>query len=352
MRNITRPHFAPHRFCASLVLVTALVPAAPAVAQEELPSVVVAQVTRVDFPLTVEALGTARANESVTVRPKVAETVTAIRFEEGEYVKAGQVLVELEDAQARAAVAAAKAALIDSEAKYERNQELFKTDVVSESEVETSAARRDADRAALDAAEARLSDTVVRAPFAGRVGLRRVSLGSLVSPQTIITTLDDTDTIKLDFDVPETVLGSIERGLPVVAKSAAWPEEIFEGLVASVDTRVDPVSRTLTIRALIPNPTHLLRPGMFLTVELLRRDVTALMIPEQCIVPEQSKQFVLVVDGEGVVSQREIRVGRRRPGQVEVLEGVSEGELVIAEGTQKARDGSRVSVVRQLEATP
>lgn len=340
------------RVMPALAVALCACPTPPALAQGELPSVIVAQVTRVAFPLTVEALGTARANESVTVRPKITETVTAIRFEEGEYVKAGQVLVELEDAEARAAVAAAKAALIDSEAKYERNQQLFKTDVVSESEVETSAARRDADRAALDAAEARLADTVVRAPFAGRVGLRRVSLGSLVSPQTVITTLDDTDTIKLDFDVPETVLGRIERGLPVVARSAAWRDEIFEGSVASVDTRVDPVSRTLTVRALVPNPDHLLRPGMFLTVELLRRDVTALMIPEQCIVPEQSKQFVLVVGGEGVVSRREIQVGRRRPGQVEVLAGVEAGDLVIAEGTQKVRDGSRVNVIRQLEVTP
>lgn len=319
---------------------------------QELPGVVVAPVTRIDFPLTVEALGTARANESVDVRPKVTERVTAIRFEEGQYVRAGKVLVELEDAEARAAVAAAKAALLDSQSKYERTQELFKSDLVPESQVESSQARRDADRAALEAAEARLADTVVRAPFAGRVGLRRVSLGSLVAPSMVITTLDDTDTIKLDFDVPETALSHLATGLQVVARSAAWPDVTFEGAVVSIDTRVDPVSRTLTVRASLPNPKHLLRPGMFLTVELLRRDVTALMIPEQAIVPEQSRQYVLVVDGEGVVSKREVRTGRRRPGQVEIVEGVEAGEFVVAEGTQKARPGSRVQVIKQLQVAP
>jgi len=325
---------------------------APTAGAQELPGVVVAPVTRVEFPLTVEALGTARANESVDIRPKVTETVTAIRFEEGQFVRAAQVLIELEDASERAAVEAARATLLDSQSKYKRNQELFQSDLVSESQVETSEARRDADRAALEAAEARLSDTVVRAPFAGRVGLRRVSLGSLVAPSTVITTLDDTDTIKLDFDVPETALSHLVTGLQVIARSAAWPDVTFEGTVASIDTRVDPVSRTLTVRALMPNPEHLLRPGMFLTVELLRRDVTALMIPEQAIVPEQSRQYVLVVDDEGVVSKREVRTGRRRPGRVEVVEGVAAGELVIVEGTQKAQSGSRVRVLKQLVVEP
>jgi membrane fusion protein (multidrug efflux system) len=335
----------------SVAAAACLMSAASTPAQDA-PGVVVAPVTRIAFPLKVEALGTARANESVEIRPKITETVTAIRFEEGEYVKARQVLIELEDAEARAAVAAARAALLDSESKYQRAQELFESDLIPESQVESAAAQRDADQAALDAAEAGLADTVVRAPFAGRVGLRRVSLGSLVAPSTVITTLDDTDTIKLDFDVPETALGLVATELPVVAHSAAWPDEDFEGTVASIDTRVDPVSRTLTVRALLPNREHLLRPGMFLTVELLRRDVTALMIPEQSIVPEQSRQFVLVVDDEGVVSKHEVRIGRRRPGQVEVLDGVEEGELVVVEGTQKARPGSRVRVIEQLEVTP
>jgi len=312
--------------------------------------VIVAPAARVAFPLTVEAIGTARANEAVEIRPQVAQTVRRIAFDEGQEVEKGAVLVELDDAEALASVASAKASLVDAESRWRRGQELFRSDLTSESELETLEARRDAARAALDAAEAKLAETVVRAPFAGRVGLRRVSLGALVGPSVVITTLDDTDPIKLDFDVPETALGRLAIGLPVEARSAAWPDTTFHGKVSSIDTRVDPVSRTVTVRALVANSGRLLRPGMFLTVRLLRREVTALVVPEQAIVPEQSEQFVLVVDDGGTVEKRRVSVGRRRPGHVEILAGLSEGELVIAEGTQKARPGSTVEISGRIEA--
>jgi membrane fusion protein (multidrug efflux system) len=288
----------------------------------------------------------------VEIRAQVSETVRRIAFEEGQSVRAGDVLVELNDAQALAAVASAKATLVDAEQRFHRAQELFNSELTSASDLETLEARRDAGRAALDAAEARLAETVVRAPFAGRVGLRRVSLGALVGPSVVITTLDDTDPVNVDFDVPETALGRLADGLPVEALSAAWPDSTFHGTVASIDTRVDPVSRTVKVRARVPNAAGLLRPGMFLTVKLLHRDVTALVIPEQAIVPEQSEQYVLVVLDEGKVERRRVATGRRRPGQVEILSGVDEGELVIAEGTQKARAGDTVEIVGRIEMTP
>jgi membrane fusion protein (multidrug efflux system) len=238
---------------------------------------------------------------------------------------------------------------VDAESRFRRAQELFRSELTSASDLETLEARRDASRAALDAAEARLAATSVRAPVAGRLGLRRVSAGALVGPSIVITTLDDTDPIKLDFDVPETALGRLAADLPIEARSAAWPDTTFDGSVTTIDTRVDPVSRTVTVRARVENPRGLLRPGMFLTVRLLRRDVTALVVPEQAIVPERSEQFVFVVGGEEIVEKRRVSTGRRRPGQVEVLEGLTEGELVIAEGTQKARDGEKVEIVGRLD---
>jgi len=189
---------------------------------------------------------------------------------------------------------------------------------------------------------------VIRAPFAGRVGLRRVSPGSYVTPNTVITTLDDTDVMKLDFDVPETALSRLGHGLPVVAHSAAWPDEAFEGQVDTIDTRVDPVSRTVTVRALLDNASGRLRPGMFLTATLLRQDVTALVVPEQALVPEQSTQYVLVVGAGGVVEKRRVETGRRRPGQVEIRSGLAAGEVVIAEGTQKATAGEPVRIVGEI----
>jgi len=312
--------------------------------QQSAPGVIVNAATIKPFPLSAEALGNARANEAVDIRPEITAAVTEILFAEGQRVEKGEVLLKLHDSEPLADLAAAKAALVDSESQYRRSNELFKTQVVSESQLEQLEAKRDADRAAVHAAEARLAQTVIRAPFSGQLGLRRISAGSIVSPSTIITTLDDTSQIKLDFNVPEVFLARLERGLTVSARSAAWPELRFSGKVASIDTRVDPVSRTIIVRALLPNEDMRLRPGMFLTVSLLKEDVQSLMIPEQAIVPERSRQFVMVVGQNQLVDMREIKTGRRRPGEVEVLEGLSPGELVIVEGTQKARPGQPVTI--------
>ena len=311
----------------------------------EAPGVVVEAAQVKPFPLSAEALGNARANEAVDIRPQITAVVTAIEFEEGQAVEKGEVLVRLESSEPLADLAAARAALVESQSQYRRSEELYRTRVVSESELEQLAAQRDADEAAVEAAQARLDQTVIRAPFSGQLGLRRVSVGSVVSPATVITTLDDTSRIKLDFDVPEVFLAQLQPGLSVTARSAAWPSATFTGRVASVDTRVDPVSRTITVRALMPNENGRLRPGMFLTVTLLKEDVEALVVPEEAIVPERSQQFVFVV-GEGeVVQRREVRSGRRRPGEVEILEGLAEGDRVITEGTQKVRDGAVVRIV-------
>lgn len=307
--------------------------------------VVIATASIEPFPLSAEALGNARANEAVNIRPEITAAITSIEFEEGQVVQKDEVMVRLESSEPLADIAAARAALVDSESQYRRSSELYETRVVSESELEQLAARRDADQAAVNAAQSRLNHTVIRAPFSGQLGLRRVSLGSIVGPTTVITTLDDTSQIKLDFDVPEVFLSRLKTGLAVVARSAAWPDTSFEGQVVSIDTRVDPVSRTVTVRALLPNDDGRLRPGMFLTVTLLKDDVVALMVPEQAIVPERSKQFVFVVGEGNVVEKREVRSGRRRPGEVEILDGLEEGERVITEGTQKVRSGSVVDAV-------
>jgi membrane fusion protein (multidrug efflux system) len=340
------------RAAASLLLATAVASEAraqPASGPGAPPGVVVAEARVVTFPLSVEGLGTARARESIEVRPAISERITEIRFEEGQRVEVGDVLVVLESRELRAAVASARAAVVESEGNLRRARKLRATNALSAAELEAREARRDADRAALDAAQARLAQASVRAPFAGRLGLRRVSPGSFVTPDTVITTLDDTATIKLDFDVPETSLSRLAEGLPVRARSAAWPERPFEGTVASIDTRVDPVSRTITVRALVDNADGRLRPGMFLTVSLLREDVTALVVPEQAIVPSQSTQSVWVVGPGGEVERRVVRTGRRRPGQVAIESGLSPGELVIAEGTQKVVPGARVEILGRIE---
>ena len=247
----------------------------------------------------------------------------------------------MEDSEARANLAEATAALVESRSQYDRSRELFATRAVSQSSLDELAALVQANEARVGAARARLDDYVVRAPFAGRVGLRRISPGSLVSPGELVTTLDDATTIKLDFSVPETFLASISNGMEIVAESAAYPETPFAGRVSSIDTRVDPITRSVAVRARLPNQSGLLKPGMFLTVTLIQNQGEVVAVPEEALVPEQARQYVFIAVG-AVAERRQIVIGRRQPGWAEVISGVVPGERVIVEGTQKVRDGTAI----------
>jgi membrane fusion protein (multidrug efflux system) len=311
--------------------------------------VVAAAASKEKVSLEVEALGTAKANESVDVTAKVSNLVTAIRFAEGQQVRKGEVLVELDGEQARADLAVANAALTESTSQLKRSRELYATKVLSDQQIEQIEATYAANQARVAAARSRLSDTVIRAPFDGRVGLRRVSVGSLVAPGTVITTLDDTRTIKLDFTVPERVVAAMQAGLVLEATSVAYPGQRFSGTVSSVDSRVDPSTRSVTVRALVPNAQGLLKPGMFMNVRLARGDVEVLVVPEESLVPEQGDVFVYVVQ-DGKAAKRKIVAGNRTVGSVQVTSGLQAGELVVIEGTQKLRDGANVTLVESAAA--
>jgi membrane fusion protein (multidrug efflux system) len=322
--------------------------ASPSFSQMPL-AVVAVPVREARLTLEAEALGTARANESVDVTAKTSNLVATVRFAEGQQVRRGQVLVELDGREAQAELAIAEAALSESRSQFNRSRELYTTQALSEAQLEQIEATLKANEARVAFARSRLSDTVISAPFAGRVGLRRVSVGSLVNPGTLITTLDDTSKIKLDFTIPETLLSSVEAGREIVARSVAWPGEDFAGKVASVDSRVDPTTRSVTVRALLPNERGMLKPGMFLTVRLARGSSNALLVPEQSLVPEQGNVFVYVVRDDNRVEKRQVRTGERRVGEVQIVAGVAVGEQVVTEGTQKLRDGAPVTV--QVEPT-
>jgi membrane fusion protein (multidrug efflux system) len=288
-----------------------------------------------------KALGTARANEAVEITAKTSNIVAAVRFRDGERVSKGAVLVELDSAQARADLAAANAALTESNSQYQRAQELLPTQSLSKSQFDQIVAARAANAARVDAARARLEDTVIRAPFTGRVGLRRVSVGGFISPGAVITTLDDTSIIKVDFAVPENNLTALRAGLTVSVTSVAYPGRVFRGKVASIDSRVDATSRSVQVRAELPNTDGALKPGMFLNVDLLRDERRAIVIPEESIVPDQNRQFVFVVK-DGQAEKREVRTGLRRPGSIEVISGLAVGERIVVEGTVKLRESGPV----------
>jgi membrane fusion protein (multidrug efflux system) len=309
-------------------------------------SVIVAHPQLKNFAEKVEALGTVRANESVDLTAKVAGRVAAIKFREGQQVHAGDVLIELDSDEARADLAAAQAAASESRSQFKRSQELFQTHVLSEAQLDQLQATVLSNDAKVQAARSRLNDRIISAPFAGRVGLRNVSLGGLVNPGTVITTLDDTSVVKLDFSVPEVFLAQVKTGLQIQARTSAYADRLFTGRVASVDTRVDPVSRAVTVRALIDNKDGSLKPGMFMTVQLVRPEGKALFIPEQAIVPEGEEKYVFTVK-DGKASRVAVSTGRRRPGEVEILEGLKPDDVVVIEGTQKVHDGAAVKAASQ-----
>lgn len=309
--------------------------------------VTVAHAVRKAFAHEIEAQGTIRANESVDITAKVAERVAAIKFAEGQQVRKGQVLVVLDSSEARADLAAAQAAERDSRSQYRRSQELFQMHALSEAQLDQLQATMLANAARVVAAQSRVNDRIITAPFGGRVGLRAVSVGGLVNPGAVITTLDDLSVVKLDFSLPELYLATLRPGQKVAARSSTYPDEAFVGRVSSIATRVDPVTRAVDVRALIDNPDGRLRPGMFLTLTVRQSDGDALMVPEQAIVPENNNHFVFVIDG-GRAHKRQVTIGRRRPGEVEILKGLTTDENIVVDGTVNVSDGSTVRV--QAEA--
>lgn len=294
----------------------------------------------------IQALGTARANESVEIISRVSSLVTKIAFAEGQLVEQGQLLIELENSEIRAGLAVALAALSESRSIYNRSKSLVSTQAISASNLDQLQAAMQVDEATVEAARARLNNTSIRAPFSGRVGLRRISPGSFVDNSTVITTLDDTSTIKLDFSIPETFLPVVSVGMHIVARSTVYPDTLFFGKVASIDTRLDPVTRAVQIRAHLPNVDDLLKPGMFLTVDLQRDRGDVLAVPEEAIVPERGEQFVYLAK-DGTAVKRKVTIGRRSPGWVVILTGIVAGDTVITEGTHKLHDGSHIDVLRR-----
>ncbi|MBT8099895.1 MAG: efflux RND transporter periplasmic adaptor subunit [Gammaproteobacteria bacterium] len=298
----------------------------------------------------IQALGTARANESIEIQPRISSLVERIEFEEGELVNRGDLLVELENNEILAGLRVAEASLSESLSLYNRSKSLADSQAISASSLEQLLAQVQVDEAQVSAAKARLANTVIRAPFSGNVGLRHVSPGSFVDSSTIITTLDDLSVIKLDFTVPEAFLTVLKNGMQIEAHSLVYPDRTFGGTVASIDTRLDPVTRAVQVRAIIPNDDRALRPGMFMSVDLQRDRGEVLLAPEQAIVPEGSQQFVFVVS-DGVAEKRTVQLGRRVPGFVVVNAGLSPGEAVVTEGSHKIHDGSTVEVMQHAAAS-
>jgi membrane fusion protein (multidrug efflux system) len=310
-------------------------------AAQQAPLVTAAVVSRDQVYDVVEALGTTQANESVTLTAKVSDTVRRVNFEDGDYVEKGSVLIELTNQEEEAALAEARANLDDAQNQLRRLEDLSNRGLSAVQQLDIAKSRADAMQAQMNRVVARLKDRIVLAPFSGLLGFRSVSPGTLVTPSTTITSIDDISTIKLDFTVPETVLGAMNAGAKVVAKSVSFPGREFEGIVRTVGSRVDPVTRAVMIRAHIPNKDRALRPGMLLTVDVVTSQHEALVIPEGAVFQVQNRAYVYRLDGL-TARQQQIEIGGRRFGTVEVKSGLEAGDTIVIEGIVKLRDGIQV----------
>jgi membrane fusion protein (multidrug efflux system) len=306
------------------------------------PSVITDRVRVMELVDSIEAIGTALASESVDLTSKVTDTVSKVNFDDGDFVEAGDIIVELTNSEQTAMLAEAQATLNEASRQMVRVKDLNARNLAALTQLDEERARTETAQARYEGIVARLDDRLIRAPFSGVLGYRNVSPGTLLTQNRIVTTLDDINKIKLDFTIPEAYLGVTKPGQAVTAVSIAYPDRTFSGTVSTINSRVDPVTRAIGVRAIIDNKDHVLRSGMLLKVRLTRDTVTALVVPEEAIVPMQSKQYVYTISPQGTAQRLEVQTGRRRPGFVEVISGLEAGQEVITEGVIKVRPGGKV----------
>ncbi len=332
--------------CALVSLLLFAHSLAAAAEPESRASPVRAEPVRIDTVANeVTAVGSLRAEESVMIRPEIAGRILSVYLAEGQPVFKRAVLITIDPAEYRAQLAASTAEVNLNRLTLERDKELNRKKLISRQQYDESKAKLDESVARQSLDQVRLSRTVIHAPFDGVLGLRLVSPGAYVQPGQDIVRLENIATIKLDLRIPEVYLAQVKPGQEVAVRVDAYPGRTFAGRVYAFDSSVDAETRSIQLRARIPNPEAELRPGMFARVNLLLgKHTDAILVPEQAIVPRGKDSFVFrVVDGKAV--QTRVHLGIRRAGDVEVLDGLNPDDRVVTDGQIKLRDGMAVTVL-------
>ena len=326
---------------------------------ESPPTAVDAKSVRLDnIIVNMEIVGNLRASDAIDVTSEVNGIVTEIKFTEGQAIKKGNILFLLDASIEKAEISIQKADVNRWTALLERRQRLARSaeklsetkniartrlDQLLTDETEALAQLQIA-KATLQIAERRFYKKIVRAPFNGIVGLKLKSIGEYLEPGEVITSLDSIDPIELDFEVPESAISALKIGAEINAFTRAWGNEVFSGIVKSINTRVNLESRSITVRAKINNTNLKLKPGMFMIVKLpVVTHKNAIIIPEEAVLTDGTLRTVYVIK-DGITNSKAVKLGQRLPGEVEVLEGISSNAIVITGGIQKVRDGSKVTI--------
>jgi membrane fusion protein, multidrug efflux system len=329
-------------------------PAAPAPAAAAKPGLPVkAEVVKISrISDDVSAVGSLLAEESVIIRPEIDGRIVGLHFQEGQAVTAGTRLVTIDSTEYEAQTAAQRADLKTEEQRLVRTKELREQNFISKDALDVQVGNVARLKAHVDEAESRVAKTVIRAPFSGILGLRQVSPGAYVKAGSDIVRLENVSSIKVDFRIPENYLSKIRPNQEIAVKLDAYPGEEFKGRVYAVEPVVDERTRTIAMRARIPNKGFKLKPGMFVRVAVtLDSRPNAVVIPEQAIWPQGKDSFVFrVVDGKAALTK--VDIGNRAPGTVEIIKGLAANDMVITDGQMKLKDGAPVTVIGAPPAAP
>jgi len=307
---------------------------------------IVVEAKRQPISESLSLVGTIVANESVELKSETDGTVEEIVFKEGQEVKQGDLLVRLDESKFTAAAAEAEANFKLSQANFDRSKQLLNDKLISQQEFEQTAALFQANRAGLDLKQRQLKDARIYAPFGGVMSSRPISPGQVISKNTTMTWLVDLDPVKVEVGVPERFLSQLAVGQAIDVTVATYPGRKFTGEVFFVGPFVDPATRTALVKARIANPKHELKPGMFANLDLtLKLKESAVVIPESSVIPSGERNVIYVVDENDTAQVRQVKLGIRAAGLVEIVSGLQGGERVVVEGIQKIRPGGKVKAV-------
>jgi membrane fusion protein (multidrug efflux system) len=318
-------------------------------------SVFVETVSEREFATRVEALGTLVPNEVVDLTLNTADRVQSIYFDDGQRVRKGKTLLSLAQREQVALTEAAEANAEEARKQLERIERLIERNAVSQAELDEATRNLNSAEAQLRAVQSRQKDRVLVAPFDGILGFRQVSVGSFVRPGDVVARLIDDSEMNLEFNVPSTFLRSLEPGTKIAARTDDLPGMIFDGEIATLDNAIDPVTRSVRVRATLPNPDRILLSGMFMEIVLTANPHMGLAIPEEAVQPVGPKTFVFVVDdtGDKLIAKRvEVKLGALEQGYKEVLSGLEANDRVITEGIIRIRDGAEIKTEDPSILTP
>lgn len=308
-----------------------------------------------------EAVGSLRAERGADLSPEVPGIVSAIHFKQGDEVKAGMLLLELDAASDVAKLQSLKAAADLAATTYARDKAQFQVKAVSQQTLDADAANLKQAQANVAEQQALVDKKFIRAPFSGRLGIRAVDLGQYLTAGAPIVTLQSLDPIYLDFHLPQQSLASIKVGQEVTAKTDAYPGQTFTGKVEVIEPQVDVSTRNVKVRAKLDNPEHRLLPGMYATVDVIAgAPVRHITLPQTTVTYNPYGNLVYLIEKKGagldgksqfVAKEVFVTTGETRGDQVAILKGVKEGDTVVTSGQIKLRNGSSVVINNSIQPT-